>query len=227
MDRKMTIQHLPDGSINPAWVAVRRGCLGASTISDILKEGRKKREPSQTRASLAAKLAAERWASVAMDNLDPNNEDIARGNFVESIALKEYEALRNCLISPAEWIEHPRIFGSGATPDAFVNSDGLAQVKSPRPLKMINMMRVGCVPQEYVAQLDWELAVTGRHWNDLILFNPDLPQGKHIWIRRHYRNEERVLALESEVTKFMKEVEEVFEALCRIEFINNDIKEAA
>lgn len=214
----MVLQNLPDGTLNPAWVAARRGHLGASSISDILKEGRKKGEPSQTRMSLAAKLAAERWTSMAMDNLDPNNEDVARGNRVESIALGEYEIIRGCLIRPAAWIEHPTIFGAGATPDAFVDHDGLAQVKSPRPLKMVNMMRAGVIPAEYVDQLDWELAVTGRQWNDLVLFNPDLPPGKHIWIRRHYRNEDRVSFLCAEVEKFMAEVEACFESLCEIEF---------
>jgi predicted phage-related endonuclease len=215
----MVRQHLPDGSLNPAWVAARRGCLGASSIADILKEGRKKGEPSQTRMSLAAKLAAERWASMAMDNLDPNNEDVARGNRVESYALAEYEVLRGCIVDPAAWIEHPRIFGAGATPDAFVNHDGLAQVKSPRPLKMTNLMRAGVIPTEYVDQLDWELAVTGRQWNDLILYNPDLPNGKHIWIRRHYRNDEKIARLESEAEKFLAEVEACFDELCKIEFL--------
>lgn len=215
----MILQHLPDGSINPAWVAGRRGCLGASSISDILKEGRKKGEPSATRMSLAAKLAAERWTSMAMDNLDPNNEDVARGNRNEGPALAEYEVLRGCIAAPAAWVEHPILFGAGATPDSFINADGLAQVKSPRPLKMVNLMRAGVIPAEYVDQLDWELAVTGRAWNDLILYNPELPPGQHIWIRRHHRNAERVAFLESEVAKFLREVEACFDELCKIEFV--------
>lgn len=215
----MVRQHLPDGTLNPSWVAARRGCLGASSIADILKEGRKKGEPSQTRRTLAAKLAAERWTSMAMDNLDPNNPDVARGNNVESYALAEYEVLRGCLVGPAAWVEHPRLFGAGATPDSFVDHDGLAQVKSPRPLKMTGLMLAGKIPDEYVDQLDWELAVTGRQWNDLILYNPDLPQGKHIWIRRHHRSDERVAQLESEVERFLGEVEDFFDALCKIEFL--------
>jgi len=215
----MVRQHLPGGDLNPAWVAARRGCLGASSIADILAQGRKKGEPSKTRMSLAAKLAAERWASMAMDNLDPNNEDVSRGNRNEPLAIAEYEVIRGCLVGPAAWIEHPTIFGAGATPDAFVNSDGLAQVKSPRPLKMTNLMRAGVVPDEYIPQLDWELAVTGRQWNDLILYNPELPNGKHIWIRRHYRDDERIAQMTTEVEKFMAEVEVCFDELCRIVFV--------
>jgi hypothetical protein len=215
----MTRQTLQDGSINPAWVAERRGKLGASSIADILKAGRKKGEPSQTRMSLAAKLAAERWAGMAMDNLDPNNEDIQRGQRNEPLALQEYQAAYGLITYPAEWVEHPRLAMSGATPDAFLETHGLAQVKSPRPLKMINYMRAGAIPEEYIPQLDWELAVTGRAWNDLILYNPDLPQGKHIWIRRHYRDEERIAYLESEVAAFLQEVESIFESLDCIQFV--------
>jgi len=214
----MTRQHLPDGTLNPEWVVVRRGCLGASSIADILKSGKKKGEPSQTRISLARKLAAERWASMAMDNVNPENEDIARGNRNEPLALAEYEVMRGCLLLPAAWVEHPSIPGTGATPDSFADSDGLVQVKSPRPMKMVSIICEGEIPAEYVDQLDWELAVTGREWNDFVLYNPELPQGKHIWIRRHHRNEERIAFLEDEARKFMEEVEAYFDFLCKLEF---------
>ena len=213
----MTRQTLPDGSINPAWVAVRRGCLGASTISLILKKGRGGK-PSETRCSLAKKLAAERWTGVSMDNLSPENEDISRGLRNESLALSEYEAIKGVVLRPAEWIAHPTLAESGCTPDAFAPNGGLVQVKSPRPLKMVNLMLAGEIPPEYVDQMDWELAVTGRQWNDLILYNPDLPNGRHIWIRRHHRDEERIAFLEEQVAAFLEEVDVYFQALCEIQF---------
>jgi hypothetical protein len=214
----VTRQHLPDGSLNPEWIVVRRGCLGASSIADILKSGKKKGEPSQTRISLARKLAAERWASMAMDNVNPENEDIARGNRNEPLALSEYEVMRGCLLDPAAWVEHPTIFGTGATPDSFADHDGLVQVKSPRPMKMVSIICDGKIPAEYIDQLDWELAVTGREWNDFVLYNPEMPQGKHIWIRRRHRDEERIAFLEAEARKFMEEVEAYFDFLCNLEF---------
>lgn len=224
----MILQCLPDGSINPDWVVARRGCLGASSIGDILKAGRKKGEPSETRRSLAKKLAAERWAQMAMDNISPDNEDIARGMRNEAPALAEYEAIKGVIVRPAAWLEHPKFpsdagYGAGATPDAFVGADGLAQVKSPRPLKMVSLMLDGVVPAEYADQMDWELAVTGRQWNDLILYNPDLPNGRHIWIRRHYRNDERVAFLEEQVSAFMEEVDAMFQMLCNTKFFEEEM----
>lgn len=224
----MILQCLPDGSINPEWVVARRGCLGASSIGDILKAGKKKGEPSATRMSLAKKLAAEAWAGMAMDNISPDNEDIARGLRNEGPALAEYEAIKGVIVRPAAWLEHPKFrpsengFGAGATPDAFVGADGLAQVKSPRPLKMVTLMMEGVVPAEYIDQLDWELAVTGRQWNDLILYNPDLPNGRHIWMRRHYRNDERIAYLEEQVALFIKEVEAMFQMLCQTRFYEEE-----
>lgn len=224
----MIRQTLPDGSINPEWVVARRGCLGASSIGLILKAGKKKDEPSATRRSLATKLAAEGWAQMAMDNINPENEDIARGMRNEGPALAEYEAIKGVIVRPAAWVEHPKFrpsengFGAGATPDAFVGADGLAQVKSPRPLKMVTLMRDGTVPAEYVDQLDWELAVTGRQWNDLVLYNPELPPGRHIWIRRHYRNDDRVAYLEEQVALFVAEVEAMFQMLCATKFFDEE-----
>ena len=80
--------------------------------------------------------------------LNPENEDVKRGNFNEPLALAEYEEIRGCILQPAAWVEHPVIFGAGATPDSFVNHNGLAQVKSPRPLKMTTLMRAGEIPAE-------------------------------------------------------------------------------
>lgn len=214
----MTRQTLPDGSLNPAWVAVRRGQLGASSISDILKASRKKGEPSQTRTSLARKLAAERYFSIAMDNISPENPDIARGMTNEPLALSNYEIIKGVLLDPAEWVEHPTIEGSGATPDAFSPEGGLVQVKSPRAMKMVSIMCDNEIPAEYTDQLDWELAVTGRAWNDFVLYNPELPKGGHIWIRRHHRDDKRIAFLEEQVALFMDEVQAVFDYLCSIEF---------
>lgn len=215
----MIRQKLKDGTTNPEWVAAHRGCLGASRIADILKSGKKKGEPSQTRITLAKQLAAERWAGFAANNVNPNNPHILRGNENEPLALTEYEVVRGCILVPAAWIEHPRIPGTGATPDAFVDHDGLAQVKSPAAAKMADLMLDGVIPDEHIPQVDWELAVTGREWNDFILYNPELGNGRHIWIRRHYRHEERIKHLEAEAMKFMEEVEVYFDALCKIEFI--------
>lgn len=217
----MTRQTLPDGSINPAWVAARRGCLGASTISQILKGGRGGK-PSETRRSLAKKLAAERWAGISMDNLSPENEDIQRGLRNEKPALVEYEAITGTILRPAEWIEHPRIEGCGCTPDAFAPPSGLVQVKSPRPLKMVMLMMEGEVPAEYIDQLDWEMAVTGTEWNDLVLFNPELPQGRDFWKRRRHRDESRIQYLEEQAALFMEEVDAMFQMLCNTKFFEEE-----
>lgn len=217
----MILQKLPDGTINPAWVAAHRGCLGASSINEILRKGQGGK-PSKMRISLARKLAAERWAGFAMDNLNPDNPDIARGNFNEAPALAEYEAINGVIVRPAAWIEHPSIEGAGATPDAFVGNDGTIQIKSPRPMKMLSIVFEGEIPADHIDQMDWEMAVTGRQWSDFILYNHELPEGRRIWIRRRYRDDERIKFLEEQVTLFMDEVQAYFDFLCSAKFYEEE-----
>lgn len=216
------LQNLPTGELNPAWVAARRGFLSASRIAEILKNGRGGK-PSETRLSYAKQLAAERLTGVACSHVSPNNPDIRRGIESEGPALAMYEVKRGVFLDPPAWRTHPTIEHAGATPDAGIPGEGLAQVKSPRPDKMLSLImaikETGETPADYVPQLDWELAVCPwAKWNDLVLVNLDMPEGKQIYIHRHNRDAERIAMIEEQAIAFLAEVEAIFETVSTMEF---------
>lgn len=207
------------GDTNPAWVAARRGCLSASRFAEIMKKGRGGK-PSETRYSYAKHLAAERLTGHANNNVNPNNPDIKRGQEQEPIALAEYELLRGVILLPPAWHTHPTIEFAGATPDGEVRNEGLVQVKSPRADKAIGYFidSQNEFPEEYRAQMEWELAVRPQcKWNDLVIYNDDLRPAKcmHIW--RLERDNDRIAELEEQARTFLAEVEHIFQVMSEME----------
>jgi hypothetical protein len=221
----MTIQRLPDGSLNPQWVKDRQGKLGASKIDCILdprtgdaKEGRKKGEPSEMRKTLAKQLAAERYAGHSCGYVNPNNPDIKRGNDMEPVAIAEYELKRGIFMRPAMWVEHPELPFSGSTPDGFAPDGGLVQVKAPRLDNYVALVLGEEIPTDYLAQLVWEQAVTRAPYSDLILFCDEMPEGKKMWIKRYEAPNNLIEAYEEQVALFLQEVERIFDILSTTEF---------
>jgi hypothetical protein len=214
----MTLQRLPDGTQNPAWVRERSGKLGGSTISKIITKG-KPGELTQGALTLAKKLALERYYGRSFNYAPAGNEDIMRGIEDEPAAVAEYEIARSVFTGPARWVEHPEIEGAGATPDMFVMHDGLAQVKAPRYDNYAMTVLAGKFPAEHVDQMQWEMAVTKRKWNDLVLYCQEFPEGQRLWIRRLHADPERIAVLEAQARLFLAEVEAVFDALPSITFV--------
>lgn len=221
----MTLQCLPDGTINPAWVREHQGKIGGSKIANIMPDGvdpdTKKKSASrlsQGALTLARQLALERFYGWSFNNVDPNNPDIQRGNEHEPIALAEYEIQRGVLLSPARWLHHPKFDMAGSTPDAFCGLDGLVQVKCPRREKYGLIIASGERPTEHDEQMQWELACTGREWNDLAIFCADFPPGQRLWVRLVYRDEVAIAKMEAKVEIFLAEVDAIFERLKHVNF---------
>jgi hypothetical protein len=211
----MILQCLSDGSISPAWVAARRGHLGGSQIADMLigpKGGRAARD------KLAMSLAAERLTGYAVNRINPEWPDIARGLAEEPIAIAEYEALRGVWTEPAAWVEHPGIALTGATPDAFIGREGLAQVKSRKIEIWLNEVTRDDIPSDVLCQMDWELACCPwAQWSDYLCYCSEMPEGKRLKVKRRERDNDRIAYLEEEVRKFLAEVEMMFERISTME----------
>jgi hypothetical protein len=53
----------------------------------------------------------------------------------------------------------------------------------------------------------WQLAVTGRQWCDFVSYDPRLPLNLRLFIRRVYRDDAIIAALEAEVAAFLAEID--------------------
>ncbi len=114
------------------------------------------------------------------------------------------------------FVLHPSIPMSGASPDGFVGSDGLVEIKCPNTATHIDTLVNGTVPGKYLIQMQWQMACTGRAWCDFWSFDPRMPANMQGWRRRVPRDDVRIAELEREVIAFLAEVEQTIGALTRI-----------
>ncbi|OYT69442.1 MAG: exonuclease [Chloracidobacterium sp. CP2_5A] len=183
---------------SPEWHCARLGKVTASRAWHVIAPGRGGGR-SVGRARLARELAMERITGL------PGGEDenafMAFGKANEPVARRLYELETGCAVEEAGFFDHPHIPWCGASPDGLVGEDGLIEIKCP--VKEKNWHSVEDVPPNYLAQINLQLACTGRAWCDLVVLLP----GDRIWVARINRDQDAIAALESAIIGFLPEVE--------------------
>ena len=185
------------------WRAARLGKATASRIADIV--ARTKSGYSTSRANYAAQLVCERLTGAPTDSFV--NSAMQWGLEKEPEAQRLYEFEHDTPVVKVDFIDHPRITLSGASPDGFIGDDGLIEVKCPITATHIDTLLGRSVPGKYLCQMQWQMAVTGRQWCDFVSYDPRLPLHLRLFIRRVHRDETHIAELEGEVTGFLAEVD--------------------
>lgn len=112
-----------------------------------------------------------------------SGEDTERGNKLEDQAVNMYEIERNIITEKVSFVELDE--NVGCSPDRFVGEDGLLEVKNPdhRAFMKAVLYGISKVDKDYVKQCKYQLYVTGRKWNDLLLYNENYNFNKLIVFR--------------------------------------------
>lgn len=188
------------------WRAARCGAVTASRVADIVRST--KSGPSASRARYLGELVAERLTAVPQDTGYVSAE-MQRGLDLEAEARAAYAFRTGYDVRAAgmEFVTHPSIAGAGASPDTWVGEEGLAEIKIPATHTHIDYLTSARVPADYLTQIHWQLATTGRAWADFISYDPRLPDHLSLWIKRVPRDEERIHYLEREVRQFLTELD--------------------
>lgn len=186
------------------WFDARLGKLTASRISDAIS--RAKRESTgelQARRNLKLELAVERVTGRTSEHFV--SEWMERGKEMEDLARAAYE-LAAVTTERVDLVLHPVIEGAGASPDGLVGTDGLMELKVPKPTTHASYLLAEVVPEQYRDQMMWQMACTGRTWNDFVSWCPDFPPPLDLFIVRLERDEKRIVEMEFEAIKFLAEV---------------------
>ncbi len=194
----MTIQGSPE------WFAERAGRVTASRIADVI--ARTKTGYSASRANYAAQLIAERLTGVVAEGY--TNAAMQHGVATEPEARAAYAFYADQDVQEVGFIAHPTIAMSGASPDGTVGTDGLVEIKCPNTATHIETLLGGeVIPHKYLVQIQWQLACTGRQWCDFVSFDPRMPEHMRVFVERIPRAPVTIADLESEVRKFLAEVD--------------------
>ena len=201
---------------SPEWFAARLGRVTASRVADVV--AKTKTGDSASRGNYMAQLVIERLTNKQEESY--SNDFMDWGNLQEPFARAAYEAATNVLVDEVGMITHPRIEMSGASPDGLVGDDGLVEIKCPKTATHIETLLSKTVPGKYNIQMQWQMACTDRSWCDFVSFDPRMPEGLQMFLKRVPRDDALIKTLEDEVIKFLKEVDS------KLEQLTNQLKEA-
>lgn len=194
------------------WFAARLGKVTASRVADVV--ARTKTGYGASRANYLAELVAERLTGVKAEGF--TNAAIQWGTDQEPEARLAYEFRTDAAIEEVGFIPHPAIEMSGASPDALVGDDGLAEIKCPNTSTHIETLLTGVIPSRYETQMLWQMACTGRAWCDFASFDPRLPEEMRLFVKRFYRDDARIAELEEEVRTFLFELDTTVRRLVKL-----------
>lgn len=189
-------QHLPDGTANPDWLAMRGNKFTASDFylfMSLLKKG----ELTETAESkLYEKVLAnfgdypENITSAAMERgteLEPEARELYRQETfedVKEVGFVDWEKL-HAGVSPDGCIMHqvlkrvsPKYFSCGnivAVDDEDVGweIDKIVEIKCPTIKNYIKMVK-GKIPTQYIVQVQMQLLITGAKSCDFVIYHPSM-----------------------------------------------------
>ena len=187
----------------PEWFAARLGKVTASRISDIIAKTQS--GYSASRANYMALLICERLTGAAAESY--SNAAMQHGTDTEPMALSAYEAAQGVLVQAEGFVTHPSIEQSGASPDGLVGDSGLIEIKCPNTATHLDTLLAKKMPSKHRAQVQWQMACTGRHWCDFVSFDSRLPERLQMFVVREVYDPAYVAGLETEVNKFLAEME--------------------
>lgn len=206
-----------------SWHQLRLGKVTASRIADIVRKG-KGGAVSASRARYAGELIAERLTG--QPTVGFKSADMEWGNETEALACDAYAFYRDADLIEVAFVPHPTIGDTGASPDRLVGDDGLLEIKSPATHTHIATLQGAPIDPDYLTQMMWQMACTGRAWCDFASFDPRLPEAMRLHVRRVHRDDARIAELETEVIAFLAEVRATVDSL-RSKYDHEPLPEAA
>lgn len=180
---------------SPEWHFARLGIPTASQFSRIVS--------TKTRKVLAGsetymhELLAE-WLIGVPGGIDARGL-MARGTEIEPWAISYYELQRNVETTPVGvCMREDRMVA--CSPDRLIDDDGGLEIKCPGAKQHVaNLLGMG---DDYFAQVQGNLWITGRRWWDLLSYHPEIPCA----IVRVQRDESYIAALASGVDQFLSDL---------------------
>lgn len=167
-----------------------------------------------SRDAYKAKLVVERLTGVPYEGYV--NDDMRRGIELEPEARTAYEFYQGVTVESAEFVPHPEIPMSGASPDGYVGADGLVEFKVPRSHTHLDTLLGQSIPQKYILQMSWQMACTGRTWCDFVSYDPRMPEEMRLFVQRLERSQPLIADIHAHVVAFLREVDDTVANLTQL-----------
>lgn len=197
---------------SPEWYAERCGKITGSRVADIMRKT--KSGYSATRKNYLAEIVIGRLTGQPADSY--TSPAMQWGIDHEDEAAEMYSALTFNDCEKTGFVNHPDIPSCGVSPDRLIGVDGLVEIKCPNTATHIETLITGEIDKDYIVQMQMQMSCTGRKWCDFVSYDPRLPGDLKIFIKRVNRDNEFIADMESEIVKFLAEVDDTVERLLHI-----------
>lgn len=190
------------------WFQARLGKVTASNVYNVLSKTAKGM-PTSKYEDYKIKLMTERLTEEISQSY--TTPAMQWGIEHEEDALREYEFIYDTEVTRCGFIQHPTIQMAGASPDGFIGEDGLVEVKCPQPPNHLRFFIDSNIKPEYLAQMQFQMACTGRKWCDFISYDPrfvDRSSDFRMKIKRIHRDEEQIERINQAVEIFLAEIDQ-------------------
>jgi len=194
------------------WLAARAGAITASRFSSarsrmkVNRGMRKVGDMTQEAESYAQLLAIERIAGKPLDDTYVTWA-MKRGKELEPIARALYEEHTGVIIETSGLVlTDDRLFGYSTDGIAFGQPGGI-EIKCPAAAEKVAgvWLDPDSVIEEYRDQIEGGMWINRWEWLDLVVYTPWLASvGKELFIRRIFRDEDRIQALETDLVAFSR-----------------------
>jgi exodeoxyribonuclease (lambda-induced) len=119
------------------------------------------------------------------ENVVYTNPAMEHGNEQEEVAAMVYEFETGNKTEIVGFVELDEYVG--CSPDRFVDSDGMIEIKCPQDKAYFNLLLDEKIDTKYLAQMQMQMYVCDRKWCDYVVYNPNFEQ--QLFIKRVERNE--------------------------------------
>jgi putative phage-type endonuclease len=193
-----------------AWFKSRLGSVTASRMSDVLAKG--KAGEAVTRQKYRMQIIAERVSGQVADSF--NNAAMQWGTDHEPLARIRYEADTGYFVDEVGFCNHPTIKWLGASPDGIISGvNALIEIKCPNTQTHLGYRLDNKPPAAYINQMQCQMWVTGAIYCDFVSYDPRVPDHLQLFVSRLRRDNDLIAKMETEVVKFLGEVDDAIKQL--------------
>lgn len=194
----------------PEWFAERLGKITASRIADVAGKT-KSGSYGAARKNYMAELLCQRLTGQQEEKF--TSAAMQHGTDTEPAARAMYMLETGTDVTETGFIPHPTIAMSGASPDGLAGEDGLIEIKCPNTATHLEFLQSRKPKHEYLLQMQWQMACTGRQWCDFISYDDRLPEKMAYRCIRITRDDKLIAELEEEAIKFLTELDKTVRQL--------------
>lgn len=189
------------------WYAARLGRVTGSRFKDVLAISKRDGSPLQARTDYKKELVTERLVGAVGKKDVYVTPEMLWGQQNEDLARTQYQLRTGNTVSGEGFIQHDDLM-VGVSTDGLVNDTGNLEIKCLATRNhLYNIAMNGDMPDDYKAQVQGQMWITGRDWCDFVGYDSRVPDGLDLFVTRILRDDDYIALLEAEITGFLAEID--------------------